>query len=624
MKALFRTHRSQSFAPSSDPPDSSRSDEPPRVAPAAPIAIARSTPIARPPPSYIASSPIPSYDVATSPLSRSVALSSIAESSSGIRDYFQPREGTREGEEDDDDPLIPRPSAQLPAPTRRNTLASLPLPRLSPTLESESSIGTSYNPAIPLELGPSPVPATLPAYSANLARDELRLISTVHLADSHPASGFFNASTPSVPRVSEECCITTGGKRLKLTLTRGACRVNANGTGPIFIKLGRGDRVEGIVEVGKGEGGIGLDVVIVGMVNTSYYVRGQYNLLDSVPLVQHKLVLFPPSADASTAPTAPSLLTPGESFTFSVVMPETHWRDTDVDLPPSAMILQVGMQIGIEYMLDIKLIRKGWRLNETLSLPLFYEPRGYVNPERLRRLTTTDALNPGWRTIKLHGGNPIVKGNKTAISGPGVDATILLPSPPIVFIAHGAKPPPIPFHLHFHSTLPLPLQTFSDPHQCTFVVRLMRCASMKVGLDREVRRIEIPSKVEVWQDGAERIALGNTYLTRTQLVHRTSDTRGFGIGRRRLSEVVETTTPVEPSRHALSDTDVHLHGLMTIDLPTNGPETLKRLIQSFQTPEITITYVIEVGIAPRSGAVKEAFAHMWGGGIVEVVLGARR
>jgi hypothetical protein len=47
------------------------------------------------------------------------------------------------------------------------------------------------------------------------------------------------------------------------------------------------------------------------------------------------------------------------------------------------------------------------------------------------------------------------------------------------------------------------------------------------------------------------------------------------------------------------------------------------MVQSFNTPDIGITYVLEVGIQPKRGAVKEAFEHLWGGGIVEVVLGNR-
>lgn len=41
------------------------------------------------------------------------------------------------------------------------------------------------------------------------------------------------------------------------------------------------------------------------------------------------------------------------------------------------------------------------------------------------------------------------------------------------------------------------------------------------------------------------------------------------------------------------------------------------------TPEIGITYVLEVGIQPNTGSVKEAFKHVWGGGLIEVVLGSR-
>jgi hypothetical protein len=41
------------------------------------------------------------------------------------------------------------------------------------------------------------------------------------------------------------------------------------------------------------------------------------------------------------------------------------------------------------------------------------------------------------------------------------------------------------------------------------------------------------------------------------------------------------------------------------------------------TPEVGITYVLEIGLQPNAGSVKEAFKHVWGGGMVEVVLGSR-
>lgn len=58
-------------------------------------------------------------------------------------------------------------------------------------------------------------------------------------------------------------------------------------------------------------------------------------------------------------------LTPGQTFNFNFEMPHTHYRDSSVELPPSCQIYQVGMQAGVEYVLRIKMGRKGWRLNET-------------------------------------------------------------------------------------------------------------------------------------------------------------------------------------------------------------------------------------------------------------------
>jgi len=73
---------------------------------------------------------------------------------------------------------------------------------------------------------------------------------------------------------------------------------------------------------------------------------------------------------------------------------------------------------------------------------------------------------------------------------------------------------------------------------------------------------------------------------------------------------------------SLDATDVHLLGELTIDVKA-GPDMHRRLLQSFQTPEIGVSYVLEVGLQPNKGSVREAFEHVWGGGLIEVVHGAK-
>lgn len=59
-----------------------------------------------------------------------------------------------------------------------------------------------------------------------------------------------------------------------------------------------------------------------------------------------------------------TFLAPEQTFTFSIEMPTHHYRETNVDLPPSAQIFQVGLQAGVEYVLRVKMSRKGWRMSE--------------------------------------------------------------------------------------------------------------------------------------------------------------------------------------------------------------------------------------------------------------------
>lgn len=410
------------------------------------------------PPNYasqVATAPIPSYEVALSqspPTSNGILGSSVTQSPpprSAFLDYristsigqagLATSTGNRscaiadEGDTDEDDPLTPRivrPSPALnlvPLPQRRATFAGPERPH-TPSPTDTQPLPSSF---MTLEL-PRPPPNALPAYSPHLLRDELRLISAVHLDQTHPAAAFFNHiatsfTSPGGAQREQLRALTTGGKKLKVTLTKGAEKMNNNGTGPIFIRLPRGGEVSGKIEVGKVDHATKLEVAIIGLVNTSYYIRGQYTLIDTLPLCRRMVVLYPPPAPESEEPTteeptvtisadgiersetrattaesnrsatatngtpsesatptvmdneeiitAPEsqvvgkdglpFLAQGQTFEFNLKMPNHHYREGNIELPPTASIFQVGMQAGVEYVLRVKMTRKGWRLNET-------------------------------------------------------------------------------------------------------------------------------------------------------------------------------------------------------------------------------------------------------------------
>ncbi|KAK6903239.1 hypothetical protein I203_108504 [Kwoniella mangroviensis CBS 8507] len=695
-----------------------------------------------------------------------------------------------EVEEDDDDPLIPRrrilDSHEHGQSYRRNTFSVFEASHQRPTVSSNLSTSLdNRNGFVDL-----PIPTSEPPiYSPSLGRDELRLISTVHLSADHPASAYFNAIAQSPPPpagpssssnvAGGDSDISTGGKKLKLTLTRGGRRMNANGTGPLYIKLGREDWVEGRIEVGKVDRAVGLEVAIIGMINVSYYVRGQYTVLDTLPMARNKIQLFPKTSSSdetsanrqvqppttssndnqsnpdtpglddppepSTSSSTTNLLTPSTkplftkdglpmippntSFRFSLQMPTCHYKDTNSELPSSCDLQQVGMQANVEYVLRVKLIRKGLRFNETITVPIIYDPRAYITPRRIRALTSDDPLNPGWHTVGLNGGKPKIKTSliiPAGAEGPGIEVNLLIPSPPILFLPSSGQLPSFPFHLHFHSTLPHVLSTFSNPRESKFVIRLTRVTIFRIGIEREIRRIEIPTRAEVWQEGGERIMLGvegmmndennrrrgstastvdrrdsisndtahglsssvptssnmveggplrrfssagsttttdhvNTNTRRKSLL---GDRRGSlsGLMKRRGSNSSQTPTgtlsssPITSNlpptidedqiHHPQNDngdssigmvpvdmtsTEVHLKGLISLrpfsissasSDDRRGTELLRKLmVQSFIVPEMTLTYVLEIGIEPRRGSVKENFGHVWGGGVIEVVWG---
>lgn len=114
---------------------------------------------------------------------------------------------------------------------------------------------------------PRPPANALPAYSPHLLRDELRLISAVHLDQTHPAAAFFNHiatnfQAPGGTQREQLGEMSTGSKKLKLVMTRGAERMNINGTGPMFLRLPRGGDIAGRIEVGKVDHATQLEVSV--------------------------------------------------------------------------------------------------------------------------------------------------------------------------------------------------------------------------------------------------------------------------------------------------------------------------------------------------------------------------
>lgn len=481
MRNMFRTRRANSESGPTPNAASTRPGPedagPSRVTSRIPAVIqedadpdtARSPPIDIPgretqPPNYasqVATAPIPSYELALSQSPTSAgagSLSNLARSPpprSAFLDYRIPATngngsaalgtstGSRgcaiadDGDTDEDDPLVPRvirPSPALnliPLPQRRATFAA-PERSSEPSPIDSQPLPSTF---LPLEM-PRPPANALPAYSPHLLRDELRLISAVHLDQTHPAAAFFNHiatsfTSPGGTQREQPRALTTGGKKLKLTLTKGAEKMNNNGTGPIFIRLPRGGEVSGKIEVGKVDHATKLEVAIIGLVNTSYYIRGQYTLIDTLPLCRRMQVLYPPPApeaeeaaeeeptvtisadgiqrsEPSTTAATPGdgpngsatgvngngsegvtpavldneeivaapepqfvgkdglpFLHQGQTFEFNLKMPNHHYREGNIELPPTASIFQVGMQAGVEYVLRVKMTRKGWRLNET-------------------------------------------------------------------------------------------------------------------------------------------------------------------------------------------------------------------------------------------------------------------
>lgn len=286
MRSIFRNRRANSESGSSTRPTSSSNTRPgpedagpSRPAPIPEDAVVRTAPLSIPgrevqPPGY-SPAPIPSYEAALGESSASPrALSGFMGGQTPThnqRSMLGTSTGSRgcaiadEEDTDEDDPLVPRiirpsPALQLvPLPQRRATFVASARPP-SPTPDQDILL------QLPVEI-PRPPANALPAYSPHLRRDELRLISAVHLDQTHPAAAFFNhiasnfnASGGMQRDQTEE--MLTGSKKLKLVLTRGAERMNANGTGPIFIRLPRGGDLAGRIEVGKTDHATQLEVSV--------------------------------------------------------------------------------------------------------------------------------------------------------------------------------------------------------------------------------------------------------------------------------------------------------------------------------------------------------------------------
>ncbi|WVQ71882.1 hypothetical protein IAR50_001424 [Cryptococcus sp. DSM 104548] len=523
-----------------------------------------------------------------------------------------------------------------------------------------------------------------PAYSPEVGRGELQIVSSAHLSPEHPASGFFDAiaaspdGTDPPPVLSPgDTGQTAGNKKLSVRIEGGSARYwNTNNTGPMYIKTGRKGKIKGSIIVGPVDHAHKLEVSILGFAKTSFYIRGQFSMIDTLPLVRSSHILFPPLSDAQQgspkrAKDGTPLIEANTEFPFEVEMPTGYWKDAAAELPPTCNIQQSGLQASVEYVLRIKLARKGQlRVNEELGIPIIYQPRSFISPRRLRLLTSADDRhNPGWRTIDLKGGTPVCS---DSLSAP-MTASLTLPSPLIMFITPNQKLPIIPFHIHFHHPSGgLPLKVFSDPRESDWVVRLQRRVDVKVGGEKEVRYTELNCNVEVWQEGGEVLDLnllrrkkdiegpkprrpsedGETSasahsktesprkksLSLTDRLRRMSSTSAVPIlstSPSVISPIQEHPPPSAPSLPShggavLGDgvqqhiaTDITVHGRLEVKLPAGiaCSESMRKMIQSFNTPDFTVLYMMTVGIQPRKGAVKENFGFMYGRAMVEVVWG---
>lgn len=183
-------------------------------------------------------------------------------------------------ESDEEEPLLPPQNARA---DRRFTFAGID----HRTPVSDGIV----EPPVPETLSPPAGALLPPVYSPEVRTDELMLVSTAHLSPDHPASAFFNAislnpslfdgeeaaspvplpipsQTPDATGESnqvtgERSGVMTGGKKLNLTITStNARRLNANNTGPLFIKIGRAGIVRGSIAVKGIDHAVGLEVAV--------------------------------------------------------------------------------------------------------------------------------------------------------------------------------------------------------------------------------------------------------------------------------------------------------------------------------------------------------------------------
>lgn len=168
-------------------------------------------------------------------------------------------------------PIAQGGESSMQAPPSRSIAITIP-----DTVTTErDTVPAVVDPSFESELAMQPLPppiSLLPAYSAHLAPEEIRLISTVHQDESHPSQAFFTALANSLvhamptpaddPQREQPGELQTGGRKMRLVLTRGGIRMNQNQTGPMYVKLGRGGRIEGRIEVGRVDYATSLEVSV--------------------------------------------------------------------------------------------------------------------------------------------------------------------------------------------------------------------------------------------------------------------------------------------------------------------------------------------------------------------------
>ncbi|CAG8695570.1 6247_t:CDS:2, partial [Acaulospora colombiana] len=142
------------------------------------------------------------------------------------------------------------------------------------------------------------------------------------------------------------------------------------GSASALPRYGKGECVEGYIELHSTEHVEEIEVILQGILLVSYWNRGQAHDQTKLTLLEEHKKLYNSAFN----------MAPGHSYSFQFFFPE-KCNASDTPLPPSWNLVQPGFTAEVSYSVRAILRRRGfYRPDEKVNAKIEYHPRNYSPP----------------------------------------------------------------------------------------------------------------------------------------------------------------------------------------------------------------------------------------------------